>query len=261
MRLGAFQIARADIGQRHRARGSLQQPRAEAILQRRDQPRHAGRRQPQFARRRRETREGRPPRQRPAWHRDGPWHYFIYCNDAVSIEIIVPIIDRDQLAVQGEQVLAPDRKGTTPCPASRPQAPSKTSPAAAQPLLQAVKKQLGVVPNLFRLVGNSPAALEGYLGLNGALAKGALEAPTANKSRWPSRKSMAAAIASPRIPISARIWRNFPTRKSRSIAMAVRPIRKPTPRFASPSRSSTRAATSRTPTSGTSRMPVTAMRR
>ena len=37
------------------------------------------------------------------------------------------------------------------------------SPAAAQPMLQAVKKQLGVVPNLFRLVGNSPAALEGYL--------------------------------------------------------------------------------------------------
>lgn len=54
----------------------------------------------------------------------------------------------------------------------------EASPAASQPLLQAVKKQLGVVPNLFRLVGNSPAALEGYLGLNSALAKGALEAPT-----------------------------------------------------------------------------------
>jgi len=54
----------------------------------------------------------------------------------------------------------------------------EASPAASQPLLQAVKKQLGVVPNLFRLVGNSTAALEGYLGLNGALAKGALEAPT-----------------------------------------------------------------------------------
>ena len=54
----------------------------------------------------------------------------------------------------------------------------ETSPAASQPLLKAVKKQLGMVPNLFRLVGNSPAALEGYLGLNGALAKGALEAPT-----------------------------------------------------------------------------------
>ena len=54
----------------------------------------------------------------------------------------------------------------------------ETSPEASQPLLQAVKKQLGMVPNLFRVVGNSPAALEGYLGLNGALAKGSLEAPT-----------------------------------------------------------------------------------
>ena len=54
----------------------------------------------------------------------------------------------------------------------------ETSPAAAQPLLHAVKKQLGVVPNLFRVVGNSPAALEGYLGLNGALGKGELEAAT-----------------------------------------------------------------------------------
>jgi uncharacterized peroxidase-related enzyme len=45
------------------------------------------------------------------------------------------------------------------------------SPAKSQPLLDAVEKQLGVVPNLFRLVGSSPAALEGYLGLNGALAR------------------------------------------------------------------------------------------
>ena len=57
----------------------------------------------------------------------------------------------------------------------------EASPTASQPLLQAVKKQLGVVPNLFRLIGNSPAALEGYLGLNGAIAKGALEAPTRDR--------------------------------------------------------------------------------
>jgi uncharacterized peroxidase-related enzyme len=43
------------------------------------------------------------------------------------------------------------------------------APAKSQPLLDAVEKQLGAVPNLFRLVGTSPAALEGYLGLNGAL--------------------------------------------------------------------------------------------
>jgi uncharacterized peroxidase-related enzyme len=52
------------------------------------------------------------------------------------------------------------------------------APAASQPLLEAVKKQLGTVPNLFRLVSTSPAALEGYLGLSGALAKGMLPAAT-----------------------------------------------------------------------------------
>lgn len=45
------------------------------------------------------------------------------------------------------------------------------SPASSQPMLEAVQKQLGVLPNLFLLVGNSPAALEGHLGLNGALGK------------------------------------------------------------------------------------------
>jgi uncharacterized peroxidase-related enzyme len=54
----------------------------------------------------------------------------------------------------------------------------EAAPLDAQPLLQAVKKQLGVVPNLFRLVASSPAALEGYVGMLGALGKGALPAPT-----------------------------------------------------------------------------------
>lgn len=53
-----------------------------------------------------------------------------------------------------------------------------SAPAAAQPLLQAVNQQLGSVPNLFRLVAISPAALEGYLGMSGALGKGSLPAPT-----------------------------------------------------------------------------------
>ena len=46
----------------------------------------------------------------------------------------------------------------------------------SKPLLAAVHKQLGVVPNLMKLVGHSPAALEGYLSLNGALGKGTLSA-------------------------------------------------------------------------------------
>lgn len=52
------------------------------------------------------------------------------------------------------------------------------APAKSQGLLEAVAKQLGSVPNLFRLVATSPQALEGYLGLSGALAKGALPAAT-----------------------------------------------------------------------------------
>lgn len=54
----------------------------------------------------------------------------------------------------------------------------EAAPAASQPQLAAVKKQLGVVPNLFRTIAHSPAALEGYLSLNGALAKGSLDAAT-----------------------------------------------------------------------------------
>ena len=52
------------------------------------------------------------------------------------------------------------------------------APIASRPLLEAVKKQLGIAPNLFRLVAVSPAALEGYVGMSGALSKGSLPAPT-----------------------------------------------------------------------------------
>lgn len=52
------------------------------------------------------------------------------------------------------------------------------APKASQPLLEAVNQQLGVVPNLFRITSNSPQTLEGFLALNGALAKGTLPAAT-----------------------------------------------------------------------------------
>ena len=54
----------------------------------------------------------------------------------------------------------------------------EASPAAARPLLEAAKQQLGSVPNLFRVIASSPAALAGYFGLNGELAKGQLDART-----------------------------------------------------------------------------------
>ena len=54
-------------------------------------------------------------------------------------------------------------------------------PAASLPLLDAVNKQLGIVPNLMKVVGNSAAALEGYLSLSGALGKGKIGAKTAER--------------------------------------------------------------------------------
>lgn len=46
----------------------------------------------------------------------------------------------------------------------------------AKTLLDAVKAKLGITPNLTKVMANSPAVLEGYLGLSGALAGGTLPA-------------------------------------------------------------------------------------
>ncbi len=57
-------------------------------------------------------------------------------------------------------------------PMSRITVPTfETAPAASQTMLEAVRKQLGVIPNSFRVLALSPAALQGLLGLTGALGK------------------------------------------------------------------------------------------
>ena len=57
----------------------------------------------------------------------------------------------------------------------------ESAPAASQAMLSEVKQQLGVVPNLFRLMAVSPQSLEGHLGLFGALGKGTLSVQTRNR--------------------------------------------------------------------------------
>ena len=44
----------------------------------------------------------------------------------------------------------------------------------AHDILAAVNRQLGVTPNLFKVAAQSPAVLEGLVGLTGALSRGAL---------------------------------------------------------------------------------------
>lgn len=51
-----------------------------------------------------------------------------------------------------------------------------TATGRTRQLLDGVQARLGVVPNLFRVLGNSPAALEGYLNFSSALASGVLNA-------------------------------------------------------------------------------------
>ncbi len=52
------------------------------------------------------------------------------------------------------------------------------APEASRPILDALQRQFGRVPNLHRLVSNSPAALAGLAGLQGALGKGELAPAT-----------------------------------------------------------------------------------
>lgn len=46
----------------------------------------------------------------------------------------------------------------------------------AKDLLDAVKAKIGMTPNLMKTLAHSPAALEGYLNLSGALSSGLLDA-------------------------------------------------------------------------------------
>ena len=54
----------------------------------------------------------------------------------------------------------------------------QAAPSAAQDTLKAVEKMLGQVPNMFRLISNSPETLNGYVALNTALGAGKLDAKT-----------------------------------------------------------------------------------
>jgi len=53
---------------------------------------------------------------------------------------------------------------------------TETASGEAKQLLEAVQAKLRITPNFTRVMANSPAVLEGYLGFSGALAGGSLPA-------------------------------------------------------------------------------------
>ena len=84
--------------------------------------------------------------------------------------MIIVILGIEYLFGQMERFLVPplERRNSM----SRLAIPTRDDvPEASKPILDAVQKQLGVVPNMFRLIASSPAALQGFTGNNGALTK------------------------------------------------------------------------------------------
>ncbi len=57
-----------------------------------------------------------------------------------------------------------------------PQLDPERASGKTRRLFDDVETRLGAVPNLFRVLGNSPVALEGYLNFGAALAGGTLDA-------------------------------------------------------------------------------------
>lgn len=55
---------------------------------------------------------------------------------------------------------------------------TKTATGEAKQLLDAVQSSLGVVPNFIRVLANSPAALNAFLGMHGIAGAGALDPKT-----------------------------------------------------------------------------------
>ena len=68
-----------------------------------------------------------------------------------------------------------NKKGKTRMPRLKVNDPA-TATGRAKELLDTVKQKMGLVPNITRLMVNSPAALEGYLNFSGALGNGNLDA-------------------------------------------------------------------------------------
>ncbi len=51
----------------------------------------------------------------------------------------------------------------------------KAATGKTKQLFDAVQTKMGVVPNMVRVMGHAPAALEGYLGFSGALSQGSFD--------------------------------------------------------------------------------------
>ena len=73
----------------------------------------------------------------------------------------------------------------------------------AKQLLDSVRSSLGMVPNFIRVLANSPAALNAFLGIHGIAGAGLLDARTRERIALVSPNRTPASTAFRRIPRSA----------------------------------------------------------
>ena len=129
-----------------------------------------------------------------------------------------------------------------------------SQPTTSKPLLEAVGKKLGLVPNLTRVMANSPAVLKAYLEFSGALAGASLPART--------RELIALAVGEANgcdYCLAARS--DSPRRRCSRRALRAPPPRRPQPSCGSPARSSSNADSRPTRTCATFARPGSPMRR
>ena len=104
----------------------------------------------------------------------------------------------------------------TPAPATAP----------VQRLLAEVRRRQGTTPNMTRAMANSPALLQGYLDLSGALSRGVLSPATRERIALAGRSATAATNAWPRTATSPSAPRTWAQATSRPPASPPRPPRR-----------------------------------
>ena len=135
------------------------------------------------------------------------------------------------------------------------------APEASRSLLNAVKAQLGVTPNVFLVAANSPAALESYVGMLGALAKGKLPGPTHERIALAVAEANGCDYCLSAHTYLGRQVARLDEAEMIAIAWASPTIQRPMPRCASRARSWKHAATSATPICARSATSVMTTRR
>src|ERR671918_3007264 len=105
-----------------------------------------------------------------------------------------------------------------------------TSSGRVRELFDEVEARFGAIPNMAKTMAVSPATLEGWLGLQGALARGRLGGTLGTQIALATAEANGCLFASPSTATSGRPSTTCRTRRSSPAGGADPPTPRPTPR-------------------------------